>query len=520
MTLRTKLVAALGLLSAIATLSLGAWTYGETQRNLLREINRSIDDASDAFSEGFQHDFNERLGRGGSGPTATELARIVSGGVPSPTPDGHDDDHLGLGRVGSLRPRRFDQVVVQVVDRDGIAQLITGSSPLPTVADNITRDTSAGYPHDYGNVTIDGERYRMLTAPIGNGYQIQIARSLVETDRVLDALRERTAFAIVLVSVVAAMVGWLIARQITQRLTHLTIAAEDVARTGRLDVTVPIHGHDEAGRLSVAFSGMLGALARSRDDQKRLVQDAGHELRTPLTSLRTNIATLRRHEHMDPTVRESVLNDLDSETKELTTLVNELVELATDQRADEPVETVNLADVARRIGARAERRTGRIINIDADGTTTAGQRAALERAVSNLVDNAIKFDPGGSAAIEVVIRNGRVEVNDRGPGIAVEDMPRIFDRFHRAVSSRSQPGSGLGLSIVHDVALRHGGTVFAVNRTGGGASIGFALPADFQTNSHPKTERRSTKPTMMDRSTASSASVTATTQPTNGVLPP
>ncbi len=477
MTLRAKLVAALGLLSAIATLSLGAWTYGEIQRNLLREVNRSIDDASDAFTDGFQRSFNDRLGRGGPQPSAGELARIVSGGPPDRALSDHDDDgHIDLGVEGSLRSRRFDQVVVQVVDESGTARLIIGSSPLPLVADNLTRQMFDGYPHDYGDVTIDGERYRMVTAPIGNGYQIQVARSLVETDRVLDSLREKTAIAVLLVSVAAAMVGWLIARQITQRIAQLTIAAEDVARTGRLDVSVPVHGSDEAGRLSVAFSGMLGALARSRDDQKRLVQDAGHELRTPLTSLRTNIATLRRHEHMDPIVRESVLNDLDSETKELTNLVNELVELATDQRADEPVETIHLADVARRASERASRRSDRAINVDADASVVTGQQAALERAVGNLVDNAIKFDPAGDAPIEIVIRNGRVEVNDRGPGIADGDLPRIFDRFHRAVAARSQPGSGLGLSIVQDIATRHGGTVFAVNRPGGGASIGLVLP--------------------------------------------
>jgi two-component system sensor histidine kinase MprB len=93
-----------------------------------------------------------------------------------------------------------------------------------------------------------------------------------------------------------------------------------------------------------------------------------------------------------------------------------------------------------------------------------------------LVDNAIKFDPTGVAPIEIVIRGGRVEVNDRGPGVANDDLPRIFDRFHRAVSSRSRPGSGLGLSIVQDIATRHGGTVFAINRHGGGSSIGVVLP--------------------------------------------
>ena len=96
------------------------------------------------------------------------------------------------------------------------------------------------------------------------------------------------------------LLGWLIARQVTRRLVRLTGAAEQVAATGRLDVAVPVEGTDEAGRLGAAFNEMLAALARSKDDQQRLVQDAGHELRTPLTSLRTNISVLRRYDRPRP----------------------------------------------------------------------------------------------------------------------------------------------------------------------------------------------------------------------------
>ena len=124
----------------------------------------------------------------------------------------------------------------------------------------------------------------------------------------------------------------------TRRLARLTGVAEEVAATGRLDVPVPVGGSDEAGRLGTAFNEMLTALGRSRDAQQRLVQDAGHELRTPLTSLRTNVSVLRRHETLAPETRTRVIDDLDAETRELTGLVNELVELATDARDDEPAQ--------------------------------------------------------------------------------------------------------------------------------------------------------------------------------------
>jgi len=208
------------------------------------------------------------------------------------------------------------------------------------------------------------------------------------------------------------------------------------------------------------------------------VQDAGHELRTPLTSLRTNISVLRRHDDLPPETRARVLTDLDLETRELTTLVNELVELATDQRSDEVAEPVDLPALVERVSERARRRTGRSIVVQIGPNSevaVTGRPSALERAVSNLLDNAGKFDTSGGA-IDVSVEPGRVTVCDRGPGIDPADLPHVFDRFFRAVDARSQPGSGLGLSIVADMARGHGGEAFARNRDGGGACVGFQIP--------------------------------------------
>ena len=189
----------------------------------------------------------------------------------------------------------------------------------------------------------------------------------------------------------SAIIGSLIGRQFTRRLQRLTNAASEVATTGRLDVDVPTEGTDEAAQLGSAFSGMLGALARSRQEQTQLVQDAGHELRTPLTSLRTNVAVLRDFDRLDPDERGRLLADLDSESRELTALVNELVELATDRRDAEPLQHVRLGDIASRVVDRVHRRTGRDVRLVADNSSVDGQAAALERAVLNLVDNAAKF---------------------------------------------------------------------------------------------------------------------------------
>jgi two-component system sensor histidine kinase MprB len=313
---------------------------------------------------------------------------------------------------------------------------------------------------------------------------VQAARSLEETERLLASTRNRIAVAALCTIVAAAALGWLIAWQVTRRLERVTRTAEEVSRTGRLDTTVPVEGRDEAGRLATSFNDMLGALARSKEDQQRLVQDAGHELRTPLTSLRTNISVLRRHGDLDTTTRDGVLDDLDSEARELTALVNELVALATDRRTDEATRPVELVELAERVAARARRRTGRVVTVDADGSVVEGRAGALERAITNLVDNATKFDES-DAPIEVVVAGGRVEVRDRGPGIDDAELPHVFDRFRRAVAARSRPGSGLGLAIVRQTAEDHGGTAFAENRPGGGAVVGFTVgEARLQPGSH------------------------------------
>ena len=285
------------------------------------------------------------------------------------------------------------------------------------------------------------------------------------------------ALASTAVLVIAAGVGWLLARRITRRLEALAGVAEDVSVHGGVDRQVLVDGSDEVARLASAFNTMLTRLAAARDAQERLIQDAAHELRTPLTSLRTNASVLRRIGELPPDARNRLVADVQGETRELSHLVDELVELALARRTDESDQIVDLAALADGAAARVERRTGRQVRVDADGTAVRGRRQGLERALGNLLENAAKFDDS-DAPVEVHIRGGRVTVLDRGPGIDAADAGRVFDRFYRADGARGLPGSGLGLSIVDDVARAHGGTVFAGIRPGGGAAVGFTIGPD------------------------------------------
>lgn len=411
-----------------------------------------------------------------------------------------------------IRPSRTD---VQVLGPGGVI-VDHGVPPLPVNGQDraVAGAAEAGGLMEHKDVDVTGDRYRLATVSLGGGRgAVQVAQQFSDTEDLLRELQQRTVLLVGAVVIAAGLFGWWLARRITRRLVRLAGAAEDVARTGRLGIQVPVTGYDEVARLGRSFDRMLGRLAQSEEDQRRLVQDAGHELRTPLTSLRTNISMLRRIDELPPGAREELVADLALESRELTDLVNELVALAAGRSDTEPVRRLDLAELAEDVAVVARRRTGRDITVLATGDTAVdGRPTALQRAVSNLVENATKFDRGGTAPIEVVVTGPaptdipapftsprssatsatsaapaastgstgghapvRVEVLDRGPGIGDDDLVRVFDRFYRAAEARSLPGSGLGLSIVREISAAHGGTPFAHPRKGGGTVIGFTV---------------------------------------------
>ena len=430
MSLRWKIALALAAITSVATIAVGAANYRSTQDRLYAEIDRSLTAVDGRLSE-------RALSQGGlpeRGPFAGYDAQIIR-------PD---------GTIG----QRTLEVALPVTELDEALIGQRGRSIVTTV-------------------TVGDDSYRVRTVGLPRG-ALQVARSLDETDRVLHALRTRILLWTTIVVVAASAAGWWIASRVTASLRRLTSAAEHVGTTGRLDVHVGGLGDDEVGRLGAAFDRMLDALRRSRDDQQRLVQDAGHELRTPLTSLQMNLDALERYPSMGQADRDAILTDLQAETHELTQLVNEIVTVASGVQAGERVAPVDLLAVVQDVATRFERRTGHPIRIVGTSELVLGQRTSLSRAVSCLLDNACKFDRGPEP-IEVVVSDRTVAVEDHGPGIPADELERVFDRFHRAESARALPGSGLGLSIVRDVARRHGGDAFAELGAAGGARVGFSV---------------------------------------------
>ncbi|GAA3678485.1 HAMP domain-containing sensor histidine kinase [Nocardioides ginsengisoli] len=332
-------------------------------------------------------------------------------------------------------------------------------------------------------ILIAGHRYRVVAVPTQkSGIALIIAQPLEDQDRTLARLGWVT-LAFGLFGVLAAgLGGWAVASNGLRPVRRLSASVEEIARTE--DFTpLPVEGDDEVARLATAFNHLLVALDASRTRQRQLVADASHELRTPLTALRTNIDLLTMTARSEAGLaglpqdaRDELLDDVRAQIEELTTLIGDLTELARDEPIPVQVEPVDLADVVDHAVQRVRRRAPSItFEVFTRPWWVIGEDAELERAVTNLLDNAAKWSPE-AGQVTVRLSDGVLTVDDQGPGIAEADRSQIFDRFWRSPDARTMPGSGLGLAIVRQVAMRHSGSVHATDNASGGARLVLRLP--------------------------------------------
>lgn len=325
------------------------------------------------------------------------------------------------------------------------------------------------------DLTVRGTHLRVLTQEVGPGIAVQVARPLEEVDLVLG----RLAFFLVLLALcgiaVAAMLGGVVARGALAPVRSLTRTAEHVTTTSDLTKRIEVEGDDELASLAASFNSMLEALEVSIGKQRQLVADASHELRTPLTSIRTNIEVLQRNEELSAEERRRLLPQIVEQVQELTVLIGDLVELSRGTEPPARVEELRLDLIVGEAVDRARRHTpGVTFALDLRESIVRGVPARVERAVANLLDNAVKWNPDGKP-VEVTVDAGEVTVRDHGPGISKQDLPFIFDRFYRSAAARGRPGSGLGLAIVRQVAESHGGEVAVEDAEDGGARFRLKL---------------------------------------------
>jgi two-component system sensor histidine kinase MprB len=388
------------------------------------------------------------------------------------------DDRFG-GRGQVLLSGRAD-IFAQFVDASGkvVGSDTQAGEGLPELVTSEVRAVASGKSTDaWSEVTTSTGHWRVYAVPFSAGRALEVARPLNEIDAALASTRFALIGLAVSAALLAALLGALIGQAALTPIRRLNTAVQEVTRTRDLSRRVAMTGADEIANLAGSFDGMLGALEISLRQQRQLVADASHELRTPLTSLRTNLELLARGQPTDPAERQHVLIELVGQMERLSTLVADLIDLARDEQATLPIEDVRLDQVVADAITDVRGRYPRVrFEAVLDEATVRGVRPRIARAVTNLLDNAGKWSPAGGV-VEVSVHGGEVSVRDHGPGVAPEDAPRVFDRFWRASNARSLPGSGLGLSIVKDVAESHGGSISVEHATGGGARFRLRLAA-------------------------------------------
>ena len=440
MSIRTRLMITTSaiVLVVVGVLSIGI--YSTFSRQLVRQVDKSLDDRVVMIADSLRR----------------ESLRPNVGRQRNPLNE-------------ALLPTRFD-TVTQVVDTTGTVVLALGEVDLPVTNKTFQIANNPASRFFRSTVTINGDKYRMLTVPLTGGGALQLAKDINDLQRAQNAVRG-WQFALGPIGIMfAGLAGWWVARRTTRPIQQLADAAEDIARTQNLSTKLDIHGDHEIEQLASSFNAMLAALQYSSEQQKQLVQDASHELRTPLTSLRANAELLQRN-NLDDATKQAVLRDIAAEIDELTDLSSELTALASDQRLVEVPQEINLRDACDDIATRASRRTGRTVSVSSTNPVSVKVRPAqFDRAVGNLVDNALKFCPTPEN-IEINIVGSRVEVIDHGQGISDTDKPLVFDRFYRATATRALPGSGLGLAIVQQFANDHEAIVTITDTPGGGATV-------------------------------------------------
>jgi heavy metal sensor kinase len=298
----------------------------------------------------------------------------------------------------------------------------------------------------------------------------------------LQQLRLTLLVLLPLAAAVAALLGYVLTRRTLRPLARMQATAAEISSRD-LSRRLGLAGDDEVGRLAATFDAMLDRLEESFVRERRFVSDASHELRTPVAAVGAIVAVTRAHER-SAAEYELALDDVAAENERLNTLVERLLELARgDAGRIDVTQRVDvselLRDVVASLDVMAKARGLELIGEIDDGLAVSGDGDGFVQLFVNLVDNAIKYTPSGEVRVRASQADAtiRVDVRDTGPGIPLDHLPHVFERFYRGDPSRSADGTGLGLPIAAEVAKAHGGRIEIESEEGHGTVCVVTLPA-------------------------------------------
>ncbi len=464
MSLRTRMVLVAGVAVAIAVVAVAFASYAGTRSELQGQVDQQLQSLINAPLA--------NIGMGPHGPHGS--SPLPQTGQPYPSGTNHGDPDEGLG-IDRLPPQAFGgpSGTFTLFKPDGRTYVPDGQTyeiPSTPAIESVARSGNGQF---YTDMLVKGTHIRALVTGIGPRGALAVALPLTTVD---GALSRQLVVSVVIGGagiLLAALLGFLVARTALAPITRFTRQTESIAANPerieheRLDVM----GSDELARLARTFNRTLDALESSVQAQRNLVADASHELRTPIATIRANLQLMRDEELLSPADRAALRADVIEELDELTALVGDVVELARGGKPSTEPGDVRLDAVVYDAIERARRRAPTLtFHQVIEPTLVRGEADRISRAVSNLLDNAAKWSRDGGL-VEVTLLDGVVTVRDHGPGFNEDDLPYVFDRFHRAREARSKPGSGLGLAIVRQAAEAHDGFTEASNAPDGGAVL-------------------------------------------------
>ncbi|HEX8976319.1 MAG TPA: HAMP domain-containing sensor histidine kinase [Solirubrobacteraceae bacterium] len=479
MSLRVRMGLAAGVAVAIAVIAVAVTAFAGTRSQLRGQVDSSLQSLTASLLS--------RAGipaNGHPGPRATQVPAPVAEGASDevlrqglPFTDSKkgpdlDDRDEGLGLDDRNGPAFGGAAgTLTLVRRNGTIYVPRGQKQSIPPDARIRAVAARGLGRYFADREVRGTEIRELVTGIGWRGALVVALPLRDVNRALAS----QALLLVLVAaggvLLAGLLGLLVARTALAPIARFTGQAEQIAANPeRLEhQRLVVHGQDEIARLGQTFNRTLDALESSIAAQRNLVADASHELRTPVATIRANLQLMRDEELLSAEDREALRTDVIEELDELTALVGDVVELARGAKPSGEHGDVRLDEITAAAIERTRRRAPQLtIASSLEPTLVRGEGDRIARAVANLLDNAAKWSPP-QGTVEVELRDGLLTVRDHGPGFHEEDLPFLFDRFHRARDARSKPGSGLGLAIVRQAADAHGGFVEALNAPDGGA---------------------------------------------------
>ncbi|NUU25189.1 MAG: HAMP domain-containing histidine kinase [Streptomycetaceae bacterium] len=463
---RLALMTAVAVAVAIAGVSVASWFL--TRDQLMSQMDRTLHESPPLM-------FRNVVQPGQNGLTSAQVCSIFA-----------QDPVRGAGYQPDDNGKIETSQTTQLIMPDGSVCVQQYAYTIPVTQADVDVATGESRETIHNATSENGTHVRVFTRqahlPDGTQFAQTVARPLTDIDRSLDNLAVILAIASGIGVLVAATTGLLVARAALRPVDQFTDVVEHIARTEDLDTTIPVHGKDEIARLGTSFNAMTGALKASRERQQQLIADAGHELRTPLTSLRTNTDLLLMSEEQGrplPTSdKQRLLRNVRGQLRELSGLVGDLLQLARPDRArNAPATGIAAFHTAAEHAVERAKLRGQdvVFSVDLQPWYVRGEEQELERAVLNLLDNAVKFGPE-DGTIEVRLKDGELAVRDHGPGVDPDDAPHVFERFWRSASARALPGSGLGLAIVARTVHESGGTVSLEPAHGGGTLARMRIP--------------------------------------------